>query len=192
MATAYTADEAALLLKIARRALQQVVVDGHADGPSLAHLPPSLQEQRACFVTLHTRQGELRGCTGTLAARQPLADEVAQMMVQTALHDPRFMPVTADELPDLQVEISILTPSVPLEFGRPADIPDLLRPHVDGVTVVLGERRATFLPQVWERVPQPVGFLDLLCRKMGLSAGAWRHADVRVYTYQTVIIAEEL
>jgi AmmeMemoRadiSam system protein A len=159
--------------------------------PDLQTVPPVLREPRACFVTLHTRRGDLRGCTGTLVARQPLAHEVSQIAVQTAFYDPRFPPVQAHELSGLVIEVSILTPPVELRFERPEQIPRLLRPHVDGVVLTVGARRATFLPQVWERAPDPQEFLDLLCYKMGAPPGSWRHGDVHVDIYQTIIVEEE-
>jgi AmmeMemoRadiSam system protein A len=191
MTEQYTLQERELLLSIARQSITQVADGDPLTLPDLSALPPVLSEERACFVTLHRDTGALRGCTGTLVARQPLAHEVARMAVQTAFHDPRFSPVLAVELPSLVIEISILTPSAPLAFETPAQIPDLLRPHIDGVLMVIGLHRATFLPQVWDRAPDPRDFLDLLCRKMGLPPGAWQDADVEIATYQTIIIEEE-
>ncbi len=191
MSEHYTPQEEALLLRIAREALQQATTGAPPTLASLEALPPALRAVRACFVTLHTVEGELRGCTGTLVARQPLAHEVVQMAVQTALHDPRFYPVQAHELPHLVIELSVLTPPLPLHFTDPAEIPRLLRPHVDGVLLTIGARRATFLPQVWERVPDTYEFLDLLCRKMGLPPGAWQTPKAQVQVYQTAIIEEK-
>jgi AmmeMemoRadiSam system protein A len=149
-----------------------------------------LREMRACFVTLRERNEDLRGCTGTLVARQALAQEVGHTTVQTALHDPRFPPVRAEEVPDLQIEISILTPPVERPFQSSNELLALLRPHVDGVILVVDGRRATFLPQVWERVPDPVDFLNLLCRKMGLPSLAWTRKNVQLYTYEAIVIEE--
>lgn len=190
MNESYTPEEEALLLKIARDTLEAAVEGGLPSQPDLDTLPPSLQEPRACFVTLHTDAGDLRGCTGTLVARQPLAHEVSQTARQTAFNDPRFPPLRADELPHTVIEISVLTPAVEVEIPTPSAIPDLLRPSVDGVILVIGSRRATFLPQVWDRAPDPVQFLDMLCHKMGLLPGSWRQSGVKLYTYQTVVIEE--
>ena len=192
MSTHYLPEEETILLRIARDTLERITT-GHDPAPlDLEALPPALREERACFVTLHTRLGELRGCTGTLVARQPLAQEVSHMTVQTAFHDPRFMPVQADEVSDLVIEISILTPPEPLVFERPEELPALLRPRVDGVVLIIGGRRATFLPQVWERVPDPDLFLDMLCQKMGLLPGAWRHPGVEAYSYHSIILEEKI
>ena len=186
----YTPEEEKCLLRIAREALAAAAM-GHMPEPvDLDSVPPALRDRRACFVTIHTREGELRGCTGTLVARRPLAEEVRYTAVQTALQDPRFPPLRVAELEGLHVEISVLTPPVQRDFDSPDEIPTLLRPGVDGVILVIGGRRATFLPQVWERIPDPVEFLDLLCQKMGLFPGAWSQHDVQLYTYEAIVIEE--
>jgi AmmeMemoRadiSam system protein A len=142
-------------------------------------------------VTLRYRDdGALRGCTGTLVARHPLALEVVTITVQTAFHDPRFYPVTAAEVPDLHIEISVLTPPQPLSFSDPDDLLARLRPCVDGVTLKLEGRRATFLPQVWDSYPDPRIFLSLLCEKMGRAPDAWCDPRLEVETYQAIVIEE--
>ncbi len=187
----YTREEEAILLRIARETLERATAGEALPLPDLTTLPEALREPRACFVTLHTVTGELRGCTGTLVARQPLAHEVSHIARQTAFNDPRFPPLRADELPNIVIEISVLTPPVELAFDTPQSIPRLLRPYIDGVILVIGAHRATFLPQVWERASDPEEFLDLLCRKMGLPPGLWNQPDVQVFTYQTVVIEEQ-
>ncbi len=187
--TPYTPDEQAQLLHIARHTLETVTAGAMRPQVDLSMLSGRLCDERACFVTL-TMDGELRGCTGTLMARRPLAEEVSFTTVQTAFNDPRFPPVTSAEVPFIEIEISVLTPSVPLHFDTPDDLPRLIRPHVDGVTLHLGAYRSTFLPQVWERIPDPVEFLTLLSRKMGLSNNAWRDPRIQVETYQSVVIVE--
>jgi AmmeMemoRadiSam system protein A len=189
MTDEYTPEEQAQLLRISRQTLEAVTAGGARPLLVLEALPPHLREERACFVTLLLND-ELRGCTGTLIARRALAAEVAVTTVQTAFNDPRFPPVVAAEVPGIQIEISVLTPSTPLHYDSPDDLPKLIRPYIDGVTLQLGHYRSTFLPQVWERVPDPVEFLTLLSRKMGLPGDTWRHPKLHVETYQTVRIAE--
>lgn len=186
----YTPEEEARLLQVARAALEAATAGKPPVLPSLDTLPEALREPRACFVTLHTAEGELRGCTGTLVARQPLVQEVGQTAVQTAFHDPRFPPLTAQELLTTKIEISVLTPPVECHYHNPQEIPTLLRPHVDGVVLVIGSRRATFLPQVWERAPEAEAFLDLLCHKMGLPPQSWKGEGVQIFTYQTLTFGE--
>lgn len=187
----YTPEEEHILLALARDTLR-AVTRGHPPPPlDLDALPPALLEPRACFVTLRRRSdGALRGCTGTLVARRPLALEVVEMTQQTALNDPRFMPVTAPEVPGLHVEISVLSPPQPLQFDDPDDLLHKLHPGIDGVTLMLDDRRATFLPQVWESYPDPRLFLSLLSEKMGRSPDAWHDPQLQVETYQATVIEE--
>jgi AmmeMemoRadiSam system protein A len=190
MTETYTLEERTLLLAIARQTLESITTGQDAPPVNVDDLPPTLAADRACFVSLHRRvDGSLRGCTGTLVARRPLALEVIHMTIQTARHDPRFYPVQADEVADLHIEISVLTPPQPLDFDGPDDLLSKLRPGVDGVTLQLDARRATFLPQVWESYADPAIFLSLLSEKMGRPM-AWRDPNVEVQTYQAVLIGE--
>ncbi|MCC7206104.1 MAG: AmmeMemoRadiSam system protein A [Anaerolineae bacterium] len=189
MTDQYTPEEQAILLGIARAAIEAAANGQPRPHPDLAALPPALREPRACFVTLF-EYGELRGCTGTLAARRPLADEVSATAIQTAFNDPRFMPVTAQETPSLRIEISVLTPPQTLPYDSPDDLLHKLRPGVDGVLLSLGPYRSTFLPQVWENHPDPAEFLSLLCRKAGLPADAWKTMGMRVEVYQAISFEE--
>lgn len=182
-------DEQRMLLKLARESVACAAAGTPLPHVRLSELPPALREPGACFVTLH-KHGDLRGCTGVLVAQMPLAEEVVRTAAATALHDPRFDPVRPFELPDLDIEISILTPPQPLEVPRPADLPRLIRPGIDGVTLYLPPYRATFLPQVWERVPDPVQFLDMLCQKMGLPSRSWLDPQMRVEVYQVEEFSE--
>jgi AmmeMemoRadiSam system protein A len=189
--TLYLETEQHQLLEIARATLEAVARSDLPPYPFLPDLPPALQAERACFVTLTQRDsGDLRGCTGTLVARNPLAIEVVITTRQTALNDPRFPPVTSAEVPNLHIEISILTPMQTLDYADPTDLLRLLQPGIDGVTLQYMNHRATFLPQVWERVPGPTTFLDMLCHKMGLPADTWRRVKMQVFTYRSVVIEE--
>ncbi|MBN1681232.1 MAG: AmmeMemoRadiSam system protein A [Anaerolineae bacterium] len=192
MADNYTPDEHHHLLDLCRRTLEAITNHQPPPPVDLNALSPALKAERACFVTMRRRDdGSLRGCTGTLVARRPLAIEVVEITRQTAFYDPRFPPVTAAEVPDLHLEISILTPPEPLSFDGPDDLVHKLRPTIDGVTLKLGSRRATFLPQVWKTYPSPPVFLSLLSEKMGLLPDTWRLPDIEVMTYQAIIIEED-
>ena len=191
MAETYTHEEQRLLLKLARDTLEAVTSGKPEPDVNLAQLPPALAEKRACFVTMHRRpDGSLRGCTGTLVARRPLALEVVYTTVQTAFQDWRFFPVTEAEVGDIHLEISVLTPSKPLEFVDSDDLLRKLRPGIDGVTLRLENQRATFLPQVWESYPDPRVFLSLLAQKMGRSPDAWHDPHLEVETYQAIVFEE--
>ena len=150
------------------------------DEGSLSH---HLREQGASFVTL-TIHGQLRGCIGALEAHQSLAHDVREHAIAAALEDPRFPPVREDELSRIQIEVSRLTRPVPLEYKEASELLSKLRPHVDGVILRDGGRRATFLPQVWEKIPEPAEFMDNLCYKMGVSDNTWRIKHLEVLVYQ--------
>lgn len=178
-----TNEERKLLLHLARQALEQGVAGVQLEPLDLEGLPDALREPCATFVTL-TKGGALRGCVGTLEARQPLAEDVREHSVAAALQDYRFPPVSEEEVPELAIEISRLTAPQLLAYEEPVDLIMALRPGVDGVILRDGPRRATFLPQVWEKIPDPEVFLGYLCQKMGCDSERWRQGGLRVYTYQ--------
>jgi AmmeMemoRadiSam system protein A len=171
------------LLRLAREAMECGVRGKKLPPLDDASLTPRLREQGASFVTL-TIDGDLRGCIGALEAYQPLADDVREHAIAAALEDPRFPPVDETELDRIKLEVSRLTAPHPLEYSSSADLLVKLRPHVDGVILKSDFRRATFLPQVWEKIPDPEDFLDHLCAKMGAKSNLWRNTKVRVYVYQ--------
>lgn len=133
---------------------------------------PMLSHPGATFVTL-TQNGQLRGCIGSLKAHRPLANDVAENALAAAFRDPRFPPLTKEELDRTRVEVSLLEASEPMEFSDEADAMARLRPGVDGVILAHGSRHATFLPQVWESLPDPQRFMDQLKLKAGLPASFW-------------------
>lgn len=128
---------------------------------------PLLTQQSATFVTL-TKQGQLRGCIGSLQAHRPLLADVRANAVAAALHDPRFYPLEKEEFKQVQVEVSLLTPPEPLSFTDEADLLQKIVPFEDGIVISCGLHRATFLPQVWEQIPDPRLFLAHLKQKAGL------------------------
>jgi hypothetical protein len=177
------ASERLLLLKLARQALEEGVCGKPLSPLFLNGLPPRLRQPGASFVTL-TSHGELRGCIGALEATQPLAEDVRIHAIAAALEDYRFPPVRPDELPFIKIEISRLTTPEPLDYRDSEDLLSQLHPGVDGVVLRDGMRRATFLPQVWEKVPEADIFLGMLCRKMGVPTETWRNKKLTVLTYQ--------
>jgi uncharacterized protein len=178
-----TNEEKQTLLHLARGALEGGVRGTPLPRVELDAMPPRLRAHGASFVTL-SMHGQLRGCIGALAALQPLAKDVCEHAVAAALEDPRFEPVQPDELASIEIEISRLTAPSDLEYQDPADLLEKLRPGVDGVILRDGGRRATFLPQVWEKLPDRAGFLDQLCAKMGVMPETWRWRHLQVQTYQ--------
>ena len=133
---------------------------------------PWLADSGACFVTL-TQYGKLRGCIGTLQAYRSLRDDVKNNAVAAALRDPRFNPLSAQELDVTAIEISLLSPTQAIAFKDEADALAQLRPGVDGVVFEFGNHRSTFLPQVWEQLPDPGRFMSQLKLKAGLPDDFW-------------------
>jgi AmmeMemoRadiSam system protein A len=177
-----TTEEKRTLLQLARQALEMGVRDQKLPPLELNSMSPRLQEHGASFVTL-TVNGNLRGCIGTLEPYQPLAEDVREQAMAAALKDYRFPNVRPEELSEIEIEISRLTIPVPLEYSTSEELLSKLHPGVDGVLLRAGLRRATFLPQVWEKIPDPAGFLDNLCYKMGVSPDLWRKKDLDVSIY---------
>jgi AmmeMemoRadiSam system protein A len=169
-----------ILLHIARGAISRAFHNSCA----LATIDENrtwLSQPGASFVTL-TQWGELRGCIGSLQACNPLIEDVSNNAVSAALYDPRFIPLTADELDTVSVEVSLLSELQPLDFVSEADALVQLRPGIDGVVFEYGSYRSTFLPQVWNSLPQPQQFLAKLKSKAKLSEDFWAE-DVRLSRY---------
>ncbi len=178
-----TEEERKKLLQLARQAMERGVKGEGLPALDLESLTPCLKEPGASFVTL-TVQGELRGCIGALEAYQPLAQDVREHAVAAALEDPRFPPVRPAELAGIAIEVSRLTPPVNLEYKDAEDLLVKLRPQVDGVILRDDWRRATFLPQVWEKIPDKAEFLSNLCYKMGAPPNLWKQKHLEVLIYQ--------
>ncbi len=142
-----------------------------------------LGEPGASFVTLH-KQGELRGCIGSLQAFRPLLTDVAENAFAAAFRDPRFAPLRVHELPDLTLDISVLSVPEPMNFDSEQDLLRQLRPHRDGLILQDGPQRGTFLPSVWEALPDAERFLQQLKLKAGLTPDHWSE-NIRVWRYST-------
>ena len=186
-----TLEEQQTLLHLAREAMECGVRGKKLAPLDQKSLSGHLREQGASFITL-TIHGQLRGCIGALEAHQPLATDVREHSIAAALEDPRFPPVREDELSRIQIEVSRLTRPIPLEYKDAADLLSKLKPQVDGVILRDGVRRATFLPQVWEKIPDPAEFMDNLCYKMGVSDNTWRNKHLDVLVYQVEEFHEHL
>jgi len=191
MADPLNHEEKRKLLELARQALIRDICGEPIPPLDLTQLPATLRQPGATFVTL-TLRGELRGCVGTLEAYQSLAEDVCEHALAAATQDYRFPPVSPHEVPELEIEISRLTPPQPMEYKDGMELMERLRPHIDGVILLDGIRRATFLPQVWEKLPDPAEFLEHLCMKMGASADLWRYKKMKVFTYQVEEFKEEI
>ncbi len=164
-----TPQEGQIILKIARQA-----IENHLNGEAKSHInlddyPSSLTNKGACFVTL-TMHGVLRGCIGSIEASQPLINDVQDRAVGAAFNDPRFPELKLEEYPDLKIEVSRLTPPERLQYSTPDDLVNKLRPGIDGVILRQNFRRATFLPQVWEGLPDPEQFLGEIVHENGIGS----------------------
>lgn len=175
--------ERKFLLELARESLREFIQSGRPPRVDESKLSPALLEPQGCFVTL-TRQGELRGCIGCITTELPLYAAVVNNARGSAFRDSRFAPVEGDEIERLHIEISVLTEPKPLVFQSPEELLSKLRPGVDGVVLKAEGRTVTFLPQVWEKIPEPARFMEELTRKALLPPGTWRRSDAAVLTYQ--------
>lgn len=186
-----TDEDKKILLAVACDAIVNATQNKKVEDLDMANYSKILREPGASFVTLHRKgDGQLRGCIGTLEAYQPLVRDVQHHAVAAALEDYRFPPVTINEVPNLNIEISRLTTPINLKYTNPLDLPGLLRPGVDGVILKDGFRKATFLPQVWEQLPDPEEFLAHLCRKMEGSPDRWKMKLLDVSIYQVEVFHE--
>jgi AmmeMemoRadiSam system protein A len=178
------------LLTLARQSLGDSVRSGKAPEVDLAKYDAKLAGPRACFVTL-TKKGDLRGCIGHIFPREPLVKAVVHNAAAAALEDPRFPPVGAQELGEIDIEVSILTLPEHLESKSPEDLLAKLRPKIDGVVLRVGRRQATYLPQVWEQLPEKESFLSHLAEKAGLNAADWKRPEAEVLVYQVEAFHEK-
>ena len=167
-----TNEQRDLLKTIARESIRSGLTTGRPLRVDLDRLDEALREPGATFVTLNLH-GRLRGCIGSLQAVRPLAEDVAHNAFAAAFQDHRFPPLTAEEFPDIDIHISLLSEAEPMEVDAEDDLLRQLRPGKDGLILEDGPYRSTFLPQVWESLPEPKRFLAELKMKAGLSPDHW-------------------
>ncbi len=181
-----------LLLGVARSALEAHVRGVEPPIVDEAAYPATLRQQAACFVTL-TKDGRLRGCIlDRFEPHESVLANVSRNVILAASHDPRFSPVRSEELDRIVIEVSILGLPYRLSYTSPAELVAALVPGVDGVILAIGDVTSTFLPQVWEQIPDPADFLSELCLKQGASADRWQHEPLpRIDLYQVVHFSEE-
>ncbi len=189
----FSQEQGQMLLKLARKTITDKLGNGQnhsADGELRAKLRDKcFQRNCGTFVTLKI-DGKLRGCIGSLTSKETVLDNVRRNAVNAAFHDPRFAALSKEELNRAEIEVSILSEPRPLSYQNGPDLIAKLRPHIDGVIIRKGQSSATFLPQVWEQLPQPKDFLSHLCLKAGLSADAWQSVELEVSTYQVQYFEE--
>jgi len=186
-----SADEQKLVLKLARAQLVQIATGKPAPEIIEADIPPALKQDAACFVTLK-KNGVLRGCIlDSFAPHEPLYENVLRNVVLAATRDPRFPPVRPSEVDEITIEISVLDSPRPLAFSGPDDLISKLVPGQDGVTLTTRYGKSTYLPQVWEDLPDPVQFMSSLCQKQGAPSDIWRSdPTIRVEIYHVFHFSE--
>ncbi len=176
------------MLALARASIACGLQHDHPLAVTVTDYEAPLQSVRCCFVTLH-KQGELRGCIGALGASRPLVTDIAEHAYGAAFQDPRFPPLQKEELALLTISISILSPRQELLFSSEAELLAQLTPFRDGIVLEDGNRRATFLPEVWQQLPDKQDFWQQLKRKAGLSPDHWSQA-LRAFRYSTEAFSE--
>jgi len=179
------------LLELARQTLESYVREGKTPKLNEDFVPEELSGEKGCFVTLE-KNHQLRGCIGHIIPQESLYECVMENAVNAAAHDTRFNKVTPDELDDIEIEISMLTVPTEIEFSSGEDLKNRLTPNVDGVILRQGFRQSTYLPQVWETLPQKEKFLTQLCKKGGMSSDCWKDTRSQVLTYQAFVFKESL
>jgi len=177
------------LLHLARHTIADVLSGGKKVSPAEKNLSSYLKEKRGCFVTLH-KKSALRGCIGSILPANRLCDCVQENALNAAFHDPRFTSLKKDELDQIDIEISILTLPREIHFTDGEDLKRQLRPERDGVILSQGWHRATYLPQVWEQLPDKENFLASLCRKAGLPGSAWKDPKTKIELYEAIVFSE--
>lgn len=178
-----SAEDQQTCLQIARDSIASGLVNNKALSIKAVNYSEALQEQLASFVTLHL-QGALRGCIGTLEAYQPLINDISEHAFAAAFRDPRFLPLQENEFDQLKIEISVLGKPEPVSFINEEDLLNQIKPEVDGLILEYGYNRGTFLPSVWEQLPDKNDFLNHLKMKAGLPSDWWDN-NAKISRYET-------
>jgi AmmeMemoRadiSam system protein A len=171
------------LLLLAHDSILHGLENGRPLNVNPADFETPLKELRACFVTLHL-DGQLRGCIGSLEAHRPLIEDIAHNAFSAAFRDPRFSPLSKAEFEQITIDLSILTPPVAMTFTSEMDLLEQIRPGIDGLIIEDQGRRGTFLPSVWQQLPDKIAFLTHLKMKAGLPPQHWSDT-LRMSRYET-------
>lgn len=187
----YSEEQGRALVALARRTIENRLGLPVPPDPNLDEAlgDEALKTKAGTFVTL-TIGKELRGCIGSLEARESIVEGVKRNAVNAAFRDPRFPALTRSELDRVHIEVSVLSDPEPLLYTDADDLLRKLRPGIDGVIIRQGFAAATFLPQVWDQLPDKEEFLGHLCMKAGLSANAWKKGGLEIQTYQVQCFEE--
>ena len=191
-----TPQQQSYLLSLARGTLEHFFATGKRLVINELDIPASSAgksredlEKRGTFVSLH-KNGELRGCIGHIEPVQEIYKDVIDNALAATFEDTRFLPLEAEELPEIEIEISVLTQPQELKYSSVDDLLAKLVPSRDGVIIRKGYRGATYLPQVWEDLTNKEEFLSSLCQKAGLPADEWRSGELGIWTYEAEVFSE--
>jgi AmmeMemoRadiSam system protein A len=186
--TNLTEKDKVFLVRLARSVIEAALDTGQKETlPD--DISAAILEKGGCFVTLH-KKGALRGCIGTIEPVQSLVKGVEENAINAAFKDPRFSPLNVEELTDIELEVSVLTVPKKLVFKDPQDLKHQLKPGVHGVILSNGWQRSTFLPQVWEQLPDTELFLRHLSEKAGLPGDGWQDPKTEIEVYEAIYFSE--
>ena len=183
MALISSAEDKALLLDLARRSIEHGLAYGRPMEIELQNYPERLHAWHASFVTLY-KNNQLRGCIGHLEATQSLLEDIVENAFSAAFKDHRFAALDTKELPALEISLSILSAPEPIRFDSEVELLSIIRPGIDGLILEDDHHRGTFLPSVWDSLPESADFLRELKRKAGLPGDYWSNT-VRFSRYTT-------
>ena len=178
------------LLKLARSIIAAELINGE-EIYYPEKISKSLKQKRGCFVTLH-KNNNLRGCIGNIEPLSSLISCVKENAINAAFRDPRFPPLKADELAEIEIEISVLTVPEPLSYKDSDDLKSKLKPGIHGVILSKGMQKSTFLPQVWEQLPDKESFLSHLCLKAGMDGDLWEKEKLDIKTYEVEFFTDKI
>ena len=184
-----TEEEGRYLLSVARKTIEHKIPNLEAQVEFDAFDSNKFSEKRGTFVTLTIDDG-LRGCIGNIIPQESLLDGFKANAINAAFRDPRFRPLSGKEWEKVKIEISILTDPKPLDYSNRKDLLEKMRQGTDGVILKKGYNQSTFLPQVWEQLPDKKEFLTHLCLKAGLDGHEWEQEKLEVLTYQVQAFEE--
>lgn len=182
-----TPEEKKFLLKLARDTIATYLKEGKILDAKVSS--EKLKKKRGVFVTLE-KNHELRGCIGYIEPIKPIYIAVRDNAINAAFHDSRFPPLREEELDDIEIEISILTKPELIKVSSPDEYLEKIKPGVDGIIIKYAGRSATYLPQVWEKIPDKEMFLSSLCNKAFLPGDCWKRDGAEIYRYRVVSFKE--
>ncbi|MCH2206337.1 MAG: AmmeMemoRadiSam system protein B [Lentisphaerales bacterium] len=183
----FSREDQIAMLKLGRTSLEEKLLGNHPYQSGTIDVPNVMA---ATFITL-TKNGQLRGCIGSLEAHRKLREDIIENTYAAAFRDPRFPTLKANELKDISISISILSQPQVIQFESEQDLLTKLKPGFDGLILTEGNKRGTFLPSVWEELPSAQLFLKHLKEKAGLTADYWSDT-IQIERYGSVYINENL